>query len=350
MRPRVRTIAKLLLLALLLSVLVAYGQDYRIRAKVDLVVVPVTVKGPGDRLVNGLTKDDFIVFEDGRPQTITTFAIDPVPLSAAVVVQTGIQAGSLSKVQQTFTALAGAFSEFDEVAMYRYDKFVVKVLDFSPDLNVVESAMKTLRNIAPQSPSPAATAPGGPFSIVGPVINGAPVVQPGQAGTVTTAPRRNPQVLNDAIFTAASDLAKRERSRRKIVLIVSDGQEIGSDHGFDETAQTLLETGIQVYAIALDQPVLFRTLSTLGDYAAATGGDAFFVSSIQKIESAYSTATEEARNQYILGYISNNEPGGAGPVFRDIEVRMARNGLETSTEKAITNTPDLSRQITPAKF
>ena len=333
MRPRVRIIAKLLLLALLLFVLVAYGQDYKIRAKVDLVVVPVTVKGPGDRLATGLTKEDFIVLEDGRPQTISTFTIDPVPLSAAVVVQTGLEGGSLSKVQQTFSALAGAFSEFDEVAVYRYDKFVVKILDFSPDLNAVEAAMKSLHNVEPSSPTPAATAPGGPFSIVGPVINGAPVAPPGQFGTVTTAPRRNPQLLNDAIFTAAADLAKRDRSRRKIVLIVSDGQEIGSDHGFDETAQSLLETGIQVYAIGLDQPALFRALSTLGDYAAATGGDAFFVNSVQKIESAYSTATEEARNQYILGYISNNEPLGAGPVFRDIQVRMARNGFETRHRK-----------------
>ncbi len=333
MRPRVRIIVKLLLLALLFLVLAAQAQDYRIRAKVDLVVVPVTVKGSGDRLVTGLTKDDFIVLEDGRRQTISTFAIDPVPLSAAVVVHTGLEAGSLSKVQQTFSALAGAFSEFDEVAVYRYDKFVTKVLDFSPDLNIAETAMKTLRNVTPSNPAPTATAPGGPFSTVGPVINGAPVVQPGQIGVVTTAPRKNPQVLNDAIFRAASDLAKRERSRRKIVVIVSDGQEVGSSHGFDETAKTLLESGIQVYAIALDQPILFRKFSTLGDYAAATGGDTFFVNSVQKIESAYSTATEEARNQYILGYISNNEPLGGGPVFRDIVVRTARNGFETRHRK-----------------
>lgn len=345
MRPRIRTFAKHLLPSILvLAVLLApsprgYGQEYRIRAKVDLVVVPVTVKGSRDRLITGLTKDDFIVLEDGRRQTITNFSIDPVPISAAVVVHTGLTAGSLSKIQQTFTALAGAFSEFDEVAVYRYDKFVFKILDFSRDLMEVETAMKTLRNVTPGAPAPAASAPGGPFSTVGPVINGAPVIQPGQAGVVTTAPRKNPQVLNDAIFAAASDLAKRERSRRKIVLVVSDGLNNGSNHEFDETAKSLLETGVQVYAIALDQPLLFRKFSILDDYARTTGGDVFFENSIQKIETAYAIATEEARNQYILGYVSNNEVAGPGPVFRNIEVKLARGGFETRHRKGYEQYP-----------
>ena len=333
MRPRVRTVAKLILLVILLLVLTGYAQDYRIRAKVDLVVVPVTVKGNGDRLITSLTKDDFIILEDGRRQTISNFSIDSVPLSAAVIVHTGLAADSLSKIQESFTALAGAFSEFDEVAVYRYDKFVTKILDFSKDLTTVETAMKTLKNVTPGSPAPVATAPGGPFSTIGPVINGAPVVQPGQIGVVTTSPQKNPQVLNDAIFAAASDLAKRERSRRKIVLVVSDGLNRDSDHGFDETARTLLETGIQVYAIGLDQPIVIRSFSILGDYADATGGDVFFVNSIQKIETAYATATEEARNQYILGYLSNNEVVGAQPVFRDIQVKLARGGFETRHRK-----------------
>lgn len=331
MRPGIRTVAKPLLLVILLSAFTAYGQDYKIRAKVDLVVVPVTVKGSGDRLITGLTKNDFVILEDGRRQTITNFTIDPVPLSAAVILDTGLPAASLSKVQQTFTALAGAFSEFDEVAVYRYDNYVTKILDFSKDSVMVEAAIKTLSNAAPDSNVAANSR--GPFSNPGPVINGAPVIQPGQAGVITTSPPANIKVLNDAIFTAAVDLSKRERSRRKIILIVSDGENKGSDHEFDETAHTLLETGIQVYAIGLDRPPLFRKFSALDNYAKGTGGDTFYVNSVQKIENAYFNATEEARNQYILGYLSNNEIVGAGPVFRDIEVKLARGGFETRHRK-----------------
>src|SRR6185295_8977330 len=169
---------KLIGLALLPLAAMLSAQDYRIRAKVDLVVVPVTVKGAGDKLITGLTKKDFVVIEDGRRQTITDFTSDPVPLSAAVVVDTGLASGSLSKVQKTFSSLAGAFSEFDEVAIYRYDKFVTKVLDFSQDTERIETAMKTLNDLKPDS-NLDANLPRGPFSVPGPVINGAPVVPPG---------------------------------------------------------------------------------------------------------------------------------------------------------------------------
>ena len=332
MRRKVRTFTRLLLPALLFLVAAASAQDYKIRAKVDLVVVPVTVKGLGDKLISGLSKNDFVVLEDGRPQAITNFSNDPVPLSAAVVVDSGLAPGTLSKIQQTFSSLAGSFSESDEVSLYRYDKFVTKVLDFSADAERVETAMKTMRDLKPDTPLQP-NAPGGPFSIPGPVINGAAVVPPGQLGVIVTSPPKATKVLNDAIFAAASDLSKRERNRRRIVLVISDGQNSGNDHSFDETTKNLLQTGIQVYAIGLDQPFPFKKFSVLDDYAKATGGDVYFVGSIQNIEKAYMSATEEARNQYVLAYLSNNEIHSADPVFRDIAVQIASGNLKTLHRK-----------------
>jgi len=299
---------------------------------VDLVVVPVTVKGAGDRLITGLTQDEFLVLEDGHKQTITNFTSDPVPLSAAVLVDTGLTAGSLSRVQQTFPALAGAFSDFDEVAVYRFDKFVTKILDFSQDNTVVETAVKTLNEVKPDGNAYPAS-PRGPFSTPGPVINGAPVIPPGQTGVIVTTPPKNIKVLNDAIFQAASDLARRDRGRRKIVLVISDGSTTGSDHSFDETVRSLLDTGIQVYAIGLEQTFLTRKFSVLNDYAKTTGGDAYFANSVPAIERFYSRAAEQARNQYVLGYMSNNKVTGTVPIFRDIQVKLARDGLEALHRK-----------------
>ena len=332
MHPRARKTIKLSVLTLLLLVLSGYAQDFQIRTRVDLVVVPVTVKGSGDRLITDLTRDDFVVYEDGRKQTITNFTTDPVPLSAAVLVDTGLTPGSLSKVQQTFPALAGAFSDFDEVAVYRFDKFVAKVLDFSRDSAVVETAMKTLREVQPDTDT-YPTSSRGPFSTPGPVINGAPVIPPGQIGVIVTSPPKKTKVLNDAIFAAASDLAKRDRERRKIVLVITDGSTTGSDHSFDETVRRLLDTGIQVYAIGLEQTFFTRKFSILDDYAKTTGGDAYFANSVPNIEKFYARAAEQARNQYVLGYISNNEVPGTTPKFRDIQVRLARAGLETRHRK-----------------
>ena len=331
MRRKASIVGKLTLLALLTAV-VASAQDYKIRAKIDLVVVPVTVKGSNEKLVTGLQKEDFVILEDGRRQTIANFSTDPVPLSAAVVVDTGLSAGSLSKIQKTFPALAGAFSEFDEIAVYRYDKFVTKVLDFSQNTERIQTAMNTLRDIKPDAPlreNPAR----GPFSIPGPVINGAAVVPPGQVGVIVTNPPKASKVLDDAIFAAAADLGSRERNRRKIVLVISDGESTGNDHSFDETTQSLLEKGVEVYAIGLDQPFPYKELSVLQQYAKSTGGDVHFVNSVQNIESSYSTVTEEARNQYILAYVSNNEVVGPGPVFRSIEVEVAGGNLKTLHRK-----------------
>ena len=58
---------------------------------------------------------------------------------------------------------------------------------------------------------------------------------------------------------------------------------------------------------------LTRTFPSWTTTRKTTGGDAYFVDSLQSIENSYSTATEEARNQYILGYISSNEIAGQGP-------------------------------------
>src|SRR5689334_3787142 len=99
----IRVMTRLLLVAMLFLIAAAYAQEpeYKIRAKVDLVVVPVTVKGAGEQLMTGLKKDDFVILEDGRPQSVTNFTIDPVPLSAAVVVDTGLPPETLTKIQKT---------------------------------------------------------------------------------------------------------------------------------------------------------------------------------------------------------------------------------------------------------
>src|SRR5581483_12049204 len=98
--------------------------------------------------------------------------------------------------------------------------------------------------------------------------------------------------LNDAIYAAAADLAKRERNRRKMVLVISDGLNAGTEHSFDETKKTLLEVGIEVYGVRVDQPFPYSKTTVLDDYAKQTGGDTYFVDSVQSLERSYADATE----------------------------------------------------------
>jgi VWFA-related protein len=331
MRRKPPNSVKFIFLALLLAA-AAFAQDpqYRIRAKIDLVVVPVTVKGSGDKLVGGLTQKDFVIYEDGRRQTITNFTADPVPLSAAVVIDSGLSADSLSKVQKTFPALTGAFAKEDELAIYRFDKFVTRELDFTNNTERIETAMNKLRELKPdQNPALAANWRG-PFANLGPVINGFPVLPPALTGPPYTAPAKPPaKVLTDAIFTAAADLGKREHNRRRMILVISDGLNSQSNHSFDDVSRLLLETGVQVYAVGLDQPFPYNKVSVLEDYAKASGGDTYFVKALQDLERSYMTATEQARNQYIIGYVSDNEVIGDGPAFRVITVIADEGRLKT---------------------
>jgi hypothetical protein len=82
------------------------GTDlYTITSNVRLVMIPVTVKDTGGRLVGGLLPKDFSVLENGQKQTLRFFTSDPFPLSAAVIFDTGMPDVGLKKVQETLSAL-----------------------------------------------------------------------------------------------------------------------------------------------------------------------------------------------------------------------------------------------------
>ena len=67
----------------------------------------------------------------GRRQTLKFFTSDPFPLSAAVLIDTGMPDIGVKRVQETLSALQGAFSQFDEVAIYTYSSTVGRVAGFT---------------------------------------------------------------------------------------------------------------------------------------------------------------------------------------------------------------------------
>ena len=108
------------------------GQDlYTITVIKNLVQVPVTVTDREGRLVGGLLPKDFLVLENGQKQKLEFFTSDPFALSAAVIFDTGMADVGLKKVQETLSALQGAFSQFDEVGIYTYSSTVGRVSDFT---------------------------------------------------------------------------------------------------------------------------------------------------------------------------------------------------------------------------
>ena len=111
------------------------GEDagYIFRMTKNLVLVPVTVKDPNGRLVEwSCWPKDFAVQENGQDANLKFFTSDPFALSAAVIFDTGMPDVGLRKIQETLSALQGAFSQFDEVAFYTYSSTVGRVDRFRP--------------------------------------------------------------------------------------------------------------------------------------------------------------------------------------------------------------------------
>ena len=100
--------------------------------------------------------------------------------------------------------------------------------------------------------------------------------------------------------------------------LISDGKIAGPNiHGFQETVNALLKEQIQVYGVAA-RYATFGSFGALTSYAAATGGDVYPGTSTDSIEKSFLRITEQARNQYVLGYVSANH--AEHPIFRQIEV------------------------------
>jgi len=319
------------------------GEDlYKITVTTNLVLVPVTVTDNQGRLVGGLLPKDFSVLESGQKQTLKFFTSDPFPLSAAVVIDTGMPDVGLKKVQETLSALQGAFSQFDEIGIYTYSSTVGRVADFAGVGKQLTATLNQVKGYSGANNGPPVTS--GPLGPQGPYINGHPLDTP---VTPVSAPPKVARVLNDAILLAARDLSKRDRARRKIIFIISDGREQGSTASYKDTLKVLQTQNITVYAVGVEGaaiPIydrlqrihLPKTGAALGysdilpKYVNATGGGTVYSEMAQAdIERAYARAIGDARNQYTLGYSPKAGIGG----YREIEVVVRRRDVKVYAKR-----------------
>jgi VWFA-related protein len=299
-----------------------------------VVQIPVLVKYSDGRRVDGLLSKDFVVKENGKIQTLTYFSSDPFELSVAVLLDTGIADVALQKVNQSYASLVGAFSPYDEVALYTYSSTVTQVTDYTGRPEKLTAALNQMKLVRGRNNGPPVL--GGPLGPQGPTVNGAPVggpvIQP------VNTPPREAHVLNDAILRAALDLSKRDRTRRKVIFVISDGRDLGSKASYRDVLKVLETHDIQVKAVVVDSGALplYKQVdklhlwgqgysNILPRYCSATGGgEVFSELSRNSMETAYAQITSEARNQYTLAYIPK---ATAGPAYRDIEVLVDKKGL-----------------------
>lgn len=320
----------------------AQEQIYTLQKNVNQVIVPVMVKDEDGHLVSGLVPKDFSLYEDGVQQKMNFFTSDPFALSAAVIFDLGMPDVAYQKVNKTFPALQGAFSPYDEVALYTYSTTYSRVSDFAAVGQILASRLDALKTVSAANNSPPVT--GGPLGPQGPVINGRQI-DPG--APIVYTPPKTAHVLNDTILAAAVDLSRRDPTRRKIIFIISDGREYGSRAGYRDVLRVLLSNGIMVYGIGVEGAAIpgYSKLAKLHipkmgytdilpKYANATGGEILTEFSQTSIDAAYARSIGDARNQYTLGYLAKAMPSSA---YREIEVRVNRPGCKGSNLRPCIN-------------
>jgi VWFA-related protein len=297
-----------------------------IKIRTNLVIIPVTVKNRDGQLIGDLQRDEFRVFCDNVEQQIVFFTSDPFPLSAVVLIDNDLSIKSADQVQKSLTAIAGGFGPNDEVAIVTYDQFPATVSEFSFNNDLLFTQLKRLdlRSHYPGAPV------GGPLTS-GATSNGHSL-ETGAPTTLGVQQQKQDKDLDDAVYAAGEMLKSRGRDRRKIVFLISDGNNSRTnEHTLDQTLQLLLKSDISVYSISVGHAFMQKESTRLERYATSTGGDTFYAGKDRGLENLYASVTEQARNQYTITFQPQDTDRGKD--YHSIEVRVRRPDLDVTARQ-----------------
>jgi Ca-activated chloride channel homolog len=304
-----------------------------LKFSVNYVFSPVTVKDSEGRLVADLTRNEFRVFDDGAEQRIEFFSAEAFPLSVVVLLDNDLKTKDAEQVESSLSAIVGGLSSNDEAFVCRFDMNFHPGKGFTRDQDRLVTELHRTR-LSVDRPDAAGPDPGGPYSS-GPTINGQSAITPGAppaAASTVILGDKSTKALDDAVYQASQLLKDRGRDRRKIIFLISDGENGKTNHyTYDNTVKELLRYGISVYSLGVGGGFYERKFSRLQSYAHDTGGDVFYAAKRNSLENLYSRVTEQARNQYTLGY--NPRGNDKAKDYHTIEVRVRREGLSILTRE-----------------
>src|ERR1700722_10246199 len=297
-----------------------------IKIRTNVVIVPVTVKNRDGQLIGDLQKDEFRVFCDNVEQQIVYFTSDPYPLSAVVLIDDDLSIKSADQVQKSLTAISGGFGPNDEAAVVTYDQFPNTVSEFSFNNDLLFTQLKRLDLHSHYPGSPV----GGPLT-TGATANGRSL-ETGAPTTLGVQQQKEDKDLDDAVYAAVEMLKSRGRDRRKIIFLISDGNNSHSnEHTLDQTLQLLLKSDVSVYSISVGHALLQKESTRLERYATSTGGDTFYAGKDRGLENLYASVTEQARNQYTITFQPQDTDRSKD--FHSIEVRVRRPDLDVTARQ-----------------
>jgi Ca-activated chloride channel family protein len=253
-----------------------------LKVDVNLVLVPVTITDPLNRLVTGLDKENFQLFEGKDAQEIRHFSSEDAPVSIGVIFD---MSGSMaSKIERAREAVI----EFFKTANPQDEFFMVAFSDKPQEISDFTSSVEDI-----------------------------------QGKLVYTVPKGRTALL-DAIYLGVSKM-RQAKYQKKALLIISDGGDNHSRYTEGEIKSTVKEADVLIYAIGIYDhymatPEEALGPALLGEVAEITGGRSFTIDNPNDLGDVATKIGIELRNQYVLGYRPKN-PGHDGK-WRKIKVKL----------------------------
>ena len=255
------------------------------RKQVEEVLLHATVVDDKQHIVTNLDKGDFNVFEDGRPQTITSFKHEDIPVAMGIVVD---NSGSMREKRQKVNAaalnLVRSSNPNDAVFIVNFNDEYYLDQDFTSNINKLKEGLEKIE---------------------------------ARGGTA----------LYDAVVASAEHLKQEAKLEKKVILVVTDGEDNESAETLEQAVRRLQrDGGPTVYAIGIlekeEHPKhAKRALQIMSE---RTGGIAFFPQTLDEVDAISRTVAHDIRTQYTIGYKPTTPKDQGG--YRQVKVDAHAHG------------------------
>jgi Ca-activated chloride channel family protein len=236
----------------------------RLRMEANLVLVPMTVTDPMNRLVTGLEAPNFEVFDNNVGQVIKTFSTEDAPVTIGIIFDlSGSMTSKFARARKALSAFLRTSNPQDEFFVVAFNDKPAVIVDYTSDVDDVEARMVMLKP-------------------------------------------ENRTALIDAVYLGVDKL-KEAKYERKALLVISDGGDNRSRYTQGELRRVVRESDVQIYSIGIFDAYASTSEEELGplllsDISEMTGGRMFKVADMGDLEDIATRISAELRNQYVVGY------------------------------------------------
>jgi len=249
------------------------------KKEVDEVVLHATVVDNKQHIVTNLDKNNFNVFEDGHPQTITSFHHEDIPVAMCIVVDnSGSMREKREKVNAAALNLVRASNPNDEVCVVNFNDEYYLDQDFTANINKLKQGLEKIET---------------------------------RGGTA----------LYDAVVASANHLKQDAKLEKKVIFVVTDGDDNESTETLEQAVRRLqAENGPTVYAIGLleGEDHARHAKRALQIMCEKTGGIAFLPKTLDEVDAISRSVAHDIRTQYSIGYKPTTPRSNGG--YREVKV------------------------------